>query len=238
MLKVTVIIGMLLAAVVPAQATVVMYTFTGTDLAGIPTLAGTFFLDDSTLVVSTFVPNPPLGPLLEATLGPSPLDTITGTFNGIAFTGTARLIILNLPLFNDTPFGQWIVRSDITSADASLVHLNMLINASTGTVPISLTPPAPCCNHSCDICDHSYAIVFADGTFASGVLSLPVPELPTGLLVALAGTLLAFMMRSVGKRRGLNLPDAGLSAEALSRHSVASRIHHDIASAHRLRGGA
>jgi len=197
MLKVIVIIGMLLTVVVPAQATV-MYTFTGDDVAGTPTLLGTLFLDDGTpFVVSSQDFGPPIGTLQSAILPPSPLSTISGTFNGIAFTGFASLQIVNGPFLGDATFGQWIVRSNIASPDGSLLHLNLFINSTPGIVAISLIPPAPCCfaGPGSDIFNRSYAMVFSNGTFASGVLSLTVPELPTGLLVALAGTLLAFVMR-------------------------------------------
>ena len=199
MRKVAVLLGMLaLLVAVPAQATV-MYTFTGTEFfVGTPTLAGTLFFDDSTpFVLFPHDFGPPLGTLLSATLPPSPLSTIAGTFNGIAFIGFATLQISNLPLFSDTPIGQWIVRSNIASPDGSLLHLNLFINSTPGIVAISLIPPAPCCfaGPGSDIFNRSYAMVFSNGTFASGVLSLTVPELPTGLLVALAGTLLAFVMR-------------------------------------------
>jgi hypothetical protein len=200
MRKVTVLLGMLAllaVVVVPAQATV-MYTFTGNDIAGTPTLTGTLLLDDGTpFVVSSFDAGPPLGTLLSATLPPSPLSTIAGTFNGIAFTGFASLQIVNGPLDSDTPFGQWIVRSNIASPDGSLLNLNLFMNSTPGIVAISLTPPTPCCfvGPGSDIFNRSYAMVFSDGTFASGVLSLTVPEPPTGLLVAIAGTLLAFVMR-------------------------------------------
>jgi len=201
MRKVAVLLGMLaLLVAVPAQATV-MYTFTGTDLAGTPTLKGTLFLDDVTpFVIVSHDFGPPLGTLLSATLPPSPLSTIAGTFNGIAFIGFATLQISNLPLFSDTPIGQWIVRSNIASPDGSLLHLNLFMNSIPGIVPISLIPPTPCCFVDCDICNRSYAIVFADGTFAGGVLSLTVPEPPTGVLLTLAGTLLAFVMRQARRR--------------------------------------
>jgi len=201
MRKVAVLLGMLaLLVAVPAQATV-MYTFTGTEFfVGTPTLAGTLFFDDSTpFVLFPHDFGPPLGTLLSATLPPSPLSTIAGTFNGIAFIGFATLQISNLPLFSDTPIGQWIVRSNIASPDGSLVHLNLFISTGPGgIVPISLIPPTPCCVASSGAFPNSqYAIVFADGTSAAGALSLTVPEeVPTGLLVALAGTLLAFVMRS------------------------------------------
>jgi hypothetical protein len=196
MLKITMVIGMLLAAVAPAHATV-MYTFTGNDSAGTPTLAGTLFLDDGTpFVVFSFDYGGQIGTLLSATLPPSPLSTIAGTFTGVAFTGTATLDINNFPIATDTSAGFWIVRTDITSADASLVHLSLIVNSNPGIVPISLTPPTPCCFNNPFI-DSQYAIGFADRSFTGGALSLTVvPEPPTGLLLVLACTLLAFLMRS------------------------------------------
>jgi len=201
MRKIAVLLGMFaLLVVVPAQATVVTYSFTGNDPVGTPILNGTFFLDDSLLVVTDFVPNPPLGTLHEATLPPSPLDTITGTFNGIAFTGIASLQIRNFPRDSDTASGDWIVRSDITSADASLVHLNLGVHVFAGSVPINLmVPPTLGCDASS--CNRRYDIIFADGTDASGELSLAVPELPAGVLLALAGTLLAFVRVHARRRR-------------------------------------
>jgi len=185
MLKLTVVVGMLLAMVVPVHASLMFYTFTGTD-QGIPTLAGSLTLDASTpFVVDAHDFGPPLGVLLSGTLT-SPLNTISGTFNGITFTGTPLLSILNFPIDSDTSTGDWIIRANLTSADGSFVHINLFQNLGPGgIVAISLIPPTPppCCNFS------AYQIELADGRVEGGLLSLAVPE-PTTALLTGAGVIL------------------------------------------------
>jgi hypothetical protein len=128
----------------------------------------------------------------------SPSQIVSGTFNGISFSGQATLYTFDQPTYYSNGVealaqDYWILRgSQITSPSFSGKSINVLTLAfyysPRADVHMSLTPP-PQPEGSC--CGTGWAVGFSDGTYASGgglmalAVASPAPEPETYVMMLL-----------------------------------------------------
>jgi hypothetical protein len=127
----------------------------------------------------------------------SPLNRISGTWNGLLFEGDAYLTIFDAPSVSVFGTDSWIVRANIASLN--FTGLNLFIYRPPGaTTPPSLIPP----EHNINRFDFQYTIGFTDESFIAAPLThLSIVSVPESEWLLAIGLLTLISFRSASSVR-------------------------------------